>query len=60
MSTGNFADRASRNHAKQISKQKKVIFGERPTEISAINLKLGSNMTGNKINPNNLSDISDH
>ena len=32
--SGTFADRASRNHLKLIAKQKKVVFGERPTEIS--------------------------
>jgi len=30
MSIGNFADRATRHHIKQTTKQKKVVFGERP------------------------------
>ena len=36
--SGTFADRASRNHLKQIAKQKKVVFGERPSEISTYSL----------------------
>jgi hypothetical protein len=40
MSIGTFADRASRNHIKQTTKQKKVVFGERPATISAQSLKV--------------------
>lgn len=37
---GTFADRASRTHVKNITRQKKVVFGDRPTEISAATLRL--------------------
>ena len=40
MSIGTFADRATRNHKKQTTKQKKVFFGERPLTISAQSLKV--------------------
>ena len=39
MSTGVFADRASKNHIKQTTKQKKIVFGERPANISSHSLK---------------------
>jgi len=40
MSIGTFADRATRHHIKQTTKQKKVVFGERPLTISAQSLKV--------------------
>jgi len=40
MSIGTFADRATRMHIKQTTKQKKVVFGERPLTISAQSLKV--------------------
>ena len=42
MSIGTFADVATRNHIKQTNKQKKIVFGERPTTISAQSLKATS------------------
>ena len=33
---------ATRNHIKQTNKQKKIVFGERPTTISAQSLKATS------------------
>ncbi|MFM7857886.1 MAG: hypothetical protein ACKO96_39685, partial [Flammeovirgaceae bacterium] len=39
MSTGVFADRASKNYIKQTNKQKKIVFGERPANISSHYLK---------------------
>ena len=44
MSIGTFADRATRNHIKQTTKQKKIVFGERPLTISAQSLKVNSSM----------------
>jgi len=38
MSMGTFADRESRSHVTNILKQKKVVFGERPSDISSLNL----------------------
>ena len=35
MSIGTFADRASRDHLIKTSKQKKIVFGEKPTTIKA-------------------------
>lgn len=60
MSVGTFADRASRAHIKNIARQKKVVFGERPTEISATVFKFHGD-DNNEIelsrgNPLNLSD----
>lgn len=40
MSIGTFADRASRMHLKQTTKQKKILFGERPLTICAQSLKV--------------------
>ena len=35
MSVGTLADKASKNHINNIMRQKKVVFGERPSEISS-------------------------
>lgn len=35
MSIGSFGDLATQTHLKQINKQKKIVFGERPSTISA-------------------------
>lgn len=48
MSVGTLADRASRLHMRNINRQKKVVFGERPTEISTLTLKLNEDMNGSK------------
>lgn len=37
-SVGTFADRASSGHKKNIARQKKVLFGERPSDLSAESL----------------------
>ena len=42
MSIGTFADYATREHIKTTHKQKKIVFGERPTTISAQSLKATS------------------
>jgi len=39
MSSGTFADKAKEHHLKQISRQKRIVFGERPTQISAQTLR---------------------
>ena len=56
MSVGTFADRASRTHVKNIAKQKKVVFGERPTEISASGLKFSDDFGRQGVNLLNVSD----
>ena len=38
MSLGTFADMASKNHQLQTTKQKRIVFGERPSTISAQSL----------------------
>lgn len=48
MSVGTLADRASRLHMRNITRQKKVVFGERPTEISTLTLKLNEEFNGSK------------
>ena len=48
MSVGTLADRASRLHMRNINRQKKVVFGERPTEISTLTLKLNEELNGSK------------
>ena len=35
MSSGTFADKAKEHHMEQIRRQKRIVFGERPTQISA-------------------------
>ena len=35
MSSGTFSDKAKEHHLKQIGRQKRIVFGERPTQISA-------------------------
>jgi len=39
MSIGTFADRASREHVKQTTRQKKIVFGERPMKIISNTIK---------------------
>ena len=56
MSVGTFADRASRTHVKNIARQKKVVFGERPTEISASGLKFSDDLGRQGVNLLNVSD----
>jgi hypothetical protein len=53
MSTGVFADRASKNHIKQTTKQKKVVFGERPANISSHSLKFGQLSTSSSLHGSN-------
>jgi hypothetical protein len=58
MSIGTFADRASRNHIKQTTKQKKVVFGERPASISAQSLKSSSLLTSHLGDSHSEIDMS--
>ena len=58
MSIGNFADRATRNHIKQTSRQKKIVFGERPLQISAQSLKVTTSYYQNSSDLNTSQQIS--
>jgi len=59
MSVGTFADRASRAHIKNIARQKKVVFGERPTDISATVFKFhGDDINDMKSSQGNLMNLS--
>jgi hypothetical protein len=44
MSVGTLADKASKNHINNIMRQKKVVFGERPSEISSSAYKSTENL----------------
>lgn len=39
MSSGTFSDKAKEHHIKQINRQKRIVFGERPTAINAQTLR---------------------
>ena len=42
MQIGTFADMATQTHIKQINRQKRIVFGERPSTISAQTLRQAS------------------
>ena len=45
MAMGSFADVATRKIIKETNRQKKIVFGERPTTISAQTLKASTRST---------------
>ncbi len=53
MSSGTFADKAKEHHMRLISRQKRIVFGERPTQISAQTLR--SQARFNELQENQMS-----
>ena len=58
MSIGTFSDMATKTHITQTTKQKRIVFGERPSTISAQSLiSASSAKVSNELGANNMNQM---